>query len=86
MKAAMSLPFAEANIWQDPHAAEMVFAADWEVTMVGLDVTHQIICTPEDMGSLVGPAPKLGGFLNEAAQFYFEFHQKGKRNTRLPHA
>ena len=41
-------PHAEANIWQDPHAAEEVFAADWPITLVGLDVTHQVVCTPED--------------------------------------
>lgn len=66
---------AEANIWQDPHAADMVFAAGWEVIMVGLDVTHQVICTPKDFASMVEPAPKLGGFLNDAAQFYFQFHR-----------
>jgi uridine nucleosidase len=36
-------PLAEANIYHDPHAAQMVFSADWQVTMVGLDVTHQVI-------------------------------------------
>lgn len=67
---------SEANIWQDPHAADMVFAADWDVTMVGLDVTHQIKCTPGDFAGLAGPAPVIGGFLNEAVQFYFEFHRR----------
>lgn len=36
-------PVAEANIWNDPHAADRVFTAGWELTMVGLDVTHQVI-------------------------------------------
>ncbi len=36
-------PVAEANIWNDPHAADMVFTAGWPLTMVGLDVTHQVI-------------------------------------------
>lgn len=37
-------PVAEANIWNDPHAAEHVFQADWnKLTMVGLDVTHRVI-------------------------------------------
>ena len=29
--------------YHDPHAAQMVFSADWQVTMVGLDVTHQVV-------------------------------------------
>ncbi len=36
-------PVAEANIWNDPHAADKVFSAGWKLTMVGLDVTHQVI-------------------------------------------
>ena len=36
-------PVAEANIWNDPHAADQVFSAGWKLTMVGLDVTHQVI-------------------------------------------
>lgn len=34
---------AEANIWNDPHAAARVFSAGWKLTMVGLDVTHKVI-------------------------------------------
>jgi len=69
-------PHAEANIWQDPHAAEEVFAADWPVNMIGLDVTHRIVCTPEDFAGLPSKAPVLGNFLNEAVQFYIDFHAK----------
>ena len=36
-------PVAEANIWNDPHAADHVFTAGWKLTMVGLDVTHRVI-------------------------------------------
>lgn len=36
-------PVAEANIWNDPHAAEQVFMAGWKLTMVGLDVTHRVV-------------------------------------------
>lgn len=35
-------PVAEANIWNEPHAADQVFTAGWKLTMVGLDVTHQV--------------------------------------------
>jgi inosine-uridine nucleoside N-ribohydrolase len=35
-------PAAEANIRNDPEAADLVFGAAWRVTMVGLDVTHHV--------------------------------------------
>ena len=62
---------AEANIWQDPHAANAVFSAPWDVTIVGLDVTKQVVCTPEDFSMLAVKAPTLGGFLNRVVQYYF---------------
>ncbi len=36
-------PVAEANIWNDPDAADRVFTAGWKLTMVGLDVTHRVV-------------------------------------------
>lgn len=38
-------PAAEANIHNDPEAADVVFGAPWKVTMVGLDVTHRVNMT-----------------------------------------
>lgn len=38
---------AEFNIIVDPEAAHIVFIAPWKLTMVGLDLTHQALCTPE---------------------------------------
>ncbi|CAN5556728.1 nucleoside hydrolase [soil metagenome] len=32
---------AEYNIWADPEAARIVFDADWQVVMIGLDLTLQ---------------------------------------------
>jgi purine nucleosidase len=40
-------PAAEFNILADAEAAAAVFAASWTVTMVGLDLTHQALGTPE---------------------------------------
>jgi len=42
-------PAAEANIHNDPEAADVVFGAGWPVTMVGLDVTHAINMSPEHL-------------------------------------
>jgi len=66
---------AEANIWNDPHAADAVFAADWDVTMVGLDVTEKTRCAPADFADLAERSPIIGGFLQDATGFYFDFHE-----------
>ncbi|MFQ5563992.1 MAG: nucleoside hydrolase [Parvularculaceae bacterium] len=39
-------PSAEFNIFVDPHAAQIVLACGRPITMFGLDVTHQVLCTP----------------------------------------
>ncbi|MEM8797617.1 MAG: nucleoside hydrolase [Pseudomonadota bacterium] len=69
-------PHAEANIWQDPHAADRVMAASWPIRMIGLDVTQKVKTTEKEFADLASKAPVLGGFLNEAVQFYFGFHEK----------
>ena len=38
-------PVAEANIYHDPHAADIVMSAGWPVVLVGLDVTHKTVIT-----------------------------------------
>ncbi|MCP5075274.1 MAG: nucleoside hydrolase [Rhodobacteraceae bacterium] len=68
--------FAEANIWNDPHAADAVFAADWDVTLVGLDVTNQVVCDGADFARIAVGSPTLGGFLNQAVQFYLKFYEQ----------
>lgn len=40
-------PAAEFNVYADPEAADVVFRANWDVTMVGLDLTHQALATKE---------------------------------------
>jgi inosine-uridine nucleoside N-ribohydrolase len=69
-------PEAEANIWNDPHAAAAVFTAPWEVTLVGLDITERVNCSPADFAGIARAAPVIGGFLNDAVQFYIRFHRQ----------
>ena len=74
-------PFAEANIYHDPHAAAEVFAADWQVVLVGLDVTHQIMCSADDFLQIQANSPKLGGFIKDISNFYLDFYASvGKHN------
>jgi inosine-uridine nucleoside N-ribohydrolase len=67
---------AEANIWNDPDAAAEVFAADWPLTLVGLDVTQQVRCDVHDLEPMRAASPACGPFLNEAVKFYFRFHER----------
>ena len=40
-------PSAEFNMLVDPHAADIVFRCGRPITLMGLDVTHQVLATPE---------------------------------------
>lgn len=77
--------FAEANIWNDPHAANAVLAAEWDVTMVGLDITTRVQCVPADFADLAISTPEIGNFLDEAVQFYMDFYavHYGKRGCDM---
>jgi len=40
-------PSAEFNMLVDPHAADIVFRCGRPITVMGLDVTHQVLATPD---------------------------------------
>jgi len=67
---------AEANIWNDPHAAQQVLTADWPVTIHGLDVTYKISFSRKYLAELADNAPQTGKFLQQASEFYIEFYKE----------
>ena len=69
--------YAEANFWNDPHAADIVVRAPGggEIIIVGLDVTSQIEFAADDFVDLAKTAPQTGGFLDEIGQFYMNFYK-----------
>jgi inosine-uridine nucleoside N-ribohydrolase len=69
-------PVAEANIINDPHAADIVFTANWPVTMVGLDVTHKVMIDEFLLQVIRRSNAKGAELLYRATQFYFGFYQK----------
>ena len=75
-------PYAEANIWNDPHSADVVFSAEWDIELIGLDVTEQITCDAEYFATLAQKAPKIGGFLRDISKFYIDFYE-GVRDEKL---
>lgn len=74
---------AEANFWNDPHAADIVVQApgSGKIVIVGLDVTDTIEFSPEDFDDLARSSPKTGGFLKEIGEFYMAFYSQ--RSGRL---
>lgn len=69
-------PVAEANILSDPHAADRVMAASWNLVMVGLDVTHQIELPRTLFDRIAVNNPRVGAFLHQAADYYIDFYSK----------
>lgn len=69
-------PVAEANIIGDPHAADIVFGARWPVVAVGLDVTRQVIVTPQDLALLDSEGGDAGRFIAEISDFYMRFYSR----------
>jgi purine nucleosidase len=63
---------SEFNIVIDPEAAHIVFNERWPLTMVGLDVTHEALATPDVAAAIaaVGTAPAR--FVGELLEFFGE--------------
>ncbi len=66
-------PAAEFNIWADPEAAQAVFQADIETTMIGLDVTHRAVTTPAIQARLRATGP-IGAFVADLVDFFAVYH------------
>lgn len=60
---------AETNIIQDPEAANRVFHSGADITMVGLDVTHQCLLTRSAADRWSTTGTKRGRFLADLADF-----------------
>ena len=54
---------AEFNTYVDPEAAAIVFGEDWPVVMVGLDLTHQALATPEVESRFAALGTSAGDFV-----------------------
>jgi len=67
-------PVAEANIANDPHAADIVFCARWPVTIVGLDVTHQVLMSTDYLAALGRDGAQEGQFIWDITRCYEDFY------------
>jgi purine nucleosidase len=67
-------PAAEANIANDADAAADVFAADWFITMVPLDVTMPNVFVEEHREALIASGRPVASALGHLLDHYFEFY------------
>lgn len=71
-------PVAEYNYWCDPEAAKICYELSAEagkkIEMVGLDVTRQIVLTPNLISYMERLDKKTGGFVRKITGFYMDFH------------
>jgi inosine-uridine nucleoside N-ribohydrolase len=71
---------AEANIYNDPEAAQIVFNAGWMVTMVGSDVGERTLITRKYLGELQSSHGPQSDFIAKIADFYLTRSEKSGYN------
>ncbi|MFT4413749.1 nucleoside hydrolase [Fredinandcohnia humi] len=67
-------PVAEFNIWCDPEAAKIVYDSQIPVKMVGLNVTHEVVLTPNDSTFIKLIGGEKGALLSEMLEYYTTFY------------
>ncbi|AXH53204.1 nucleoside hydrolase [Clostridium perfringens] len=73
-------PVAEFNYWVDPHGArEFLKRFNGEFTMVGLDVTREIVLTPNLREMIHQFKDEIGDFIYDITRFYVDFHWEQER-------
>jgi purine nucleosidase len=66
-------PAAEFNIFVDPHAAEVVFKSGVPITMMPLDVTHQVLTTPTRIAAMRAIGNRSGEVVAQMLEFFERF-------------
>ncbi|KAK3444338.1 hypothetical protein EUGRSUZ_A00423 [Eucalyptus grandis] len=69
-------PAAEANIFGDPDAADIVFTSGADVLAIGINVTHQVVLTDADRDKLVQSNGRFAQYLSRILEVYFAYHRE----------
>ncbi|MFY9646089.1 MAG: nucleoside hydrolase [Terriglobales bacterium] len=75
---------AEANIYNDPEAAQIVFQAGWPLTMVGLDVGDKTLLSQKYLAQLAETHGPVNDFIYQVAHYLVELSaQFGSSGTPM---
>ena len=69
-------PLAEFNIYEDPHAAHIVFNSGIPITLIPLDVTYQCLLTSTDVERLNKIDSPIARFVRDVTADYMAFYLK----------
>lgn len=68
-------PAAEANVLADPEAADVVFGGAWPISMVGLDVTHQVLMTNTQLDRIASYQSPVNQYVSATFHYYRRFFE-----------
>lgn len=74
--AGNASPGGEANMLHDPEAADIVFGEDWPLTMVGLDITDEVVLDRAQLGAISAVDTPANKLLAAAMPFYQAFYEE----------
>ncbi|XP_023756478.1 uridine nucleosidase 1 [Lactuca sativa] len=69
-------PAAEANIYGDPEAADIVFTSGANIDVIGINITTQVKMSDDDLDELRKSKGKHAQFLCNSSKFYRDWHVK----------
>lgn len=69
-------PCAEANVHNDPEAADAVLRSGLKTRMIGLDVTHQAVLTREDTAAWRALGTRAGRLFADMTDHYIGIYEK----------
>ncbi|KAL5998428.1 putative uridine nucleosidase 2 [Asimina triloba] len=67
-------PAAEANIFGDPDAADIVFTSGADILAVGINVTHQVLMSDADRNQLRLSEAKFAKYMCKILDVYYAYH------------
>uniref|UniRef100_A0A0D9Z947 uridine nucleosidase n=1 Tax=Oryza glumipatula TaxID=40148 RepID=A0A0D9Z947_9ORYZ len=68
-------PAAEANIFGDPDAADIVFTSGADILAVGINITHQVVLSDADREKLEQSDSKYARYLSKILGLYYDYHK-----------